>query len=176
MFKRIPFDELVFMSPRELNKLLFEEITILYAGAQYIKDLLNAGASLEARDRDGWTPLHWIAFKDRVTVANVLLEEGAQVDSRSDNGKTPLNIAACYGGILLAEVFIEAGASLEAQDDLGWTPLHRAVDHGRINMIKFLIEAGAPLDAEDRDGETPWDIANLRVKEAVPELNPDYNG
>jgi hypothetical protein len=61
--------------------------------AARVKELLRKGANANARDKSGWTPLHWAASYGRVDVARLLLEHGADPGIRDKDGRTPLDIA-----------------------------------------------------------------------------------
>jgi len=41
-----------------------------------IRKCIELGADIEAKDNDGWTPLHWTAFHGNATAAKVLCEIG----------------------------------------------------------------------------------------------------
>jgi hypothetical protein len=50
--------------------------------------LLKAGAAVDARDRDGDTPLMFAASRDRYDVARYLLESGADISATTNQGDT----------------------------------------------------------------------------------------
>ena len=50
--------------------------------------LLKAGAAVDARDRDGDTPLMFAASRDRYDVARYLLESGADISATTNGGHT----------------------------------------------------------------------------------------
>ena len=59
-----------------------------------ITALLNAGADLTARNKDGRTPLHAAAaFNENPAIITTLLDTGADPAARDDKGKTPWNYA-----------------------------------------------------------------------------------
>jgi ankyrin repeat protein len=45
--------------------------------------LLAAKADVNAKDSDGWTPLHWAADRGRADVAELLLANNANVDAKA---------------------------------------------------------------------------------------------
>jgi len=54
--------------------------------------LLDAGADVNARDGDGWTPLHWAILASNYDTARFLLEHGAEANARSEGGESPLDL------------------------------------------------------------------------------------
>ena len=76
--------------------------------AGIIRALLRAGAPLEARDRQGWTPLFVAVDADidaalqeneplDLTCTELLLAAGAAPDAAAPDGRTPVQIAERYG-------------------------------------------------------------------------------
>ena len=55
--------------------------------------LLGAGMSPDARDRDGWTPLHWAARGRLPSSIMVLLDAGADKAAKNKDGWTPYDVA-----------------------------------------------------------------------------------
>ncbi|KAI9080395.1 hypothetical protein K1719_037789 [Acacia pycnantha] len=70
------------------------------------------GAMVNRKDQNGWTPLHWAAFKGRIKSVKVLLEHGAEIDAVDDAGYTPLHCAAEAGHLQLALFFISRGSRI----------------------------------------------------------------
>jgi ankyrin repeat protein len=59
-----------------------------------IESLLASGASMECRDRAGWTALHVAASHGRSASVVALLDRGADIDARGERQRTPLYQAA----------------------------------------------------------------------------------
>jgi len=55
--------------------------------------LLDNGAKLEARDKNGMTPLHRAAWTANTGLVSFYLEQSADTEARDINGKTPLDLA-----------------------------------------------------------------------------------
>jgi cytohesin len=55
--------------------------------------LLAKGAEVDAKSKEGRTPLHYAALGDRMELAELLLAKGADVNVKDNDGKTPLKLA-----------------------------------------------------------------------------------
>lgn len=175
---KIPLDELELLSPTELGKILLEELTNnanIY-NTQYLKNLINAGADLDIHGGiGGWTPLQLAARTSHVDGVKMFIEAGSDLEARDNDGWTPLHYAVTHGRINIVKLLIEAGVDINSQSNFYNAPLHRAVWNEYVEVIEILIEAGVSLNVRNDEGRTPWDIANHKVKKAVPELNPNFN-
>jgi ankyrin repeat protein len=75
------------------------ETEIAFANAIYkgsieeVKQHLAAGAEVNAKDGDGWTPLYGAAWWGHKEVAELLIAKGADVNVKERVGKTPLDAA-----------------------------------------------------------------------------------
>eukprot|EP00947_MAST-08B_sp_MAST-8B-sp1_P003347 g3347.t1 len=118
--------------------------------------LLEAGATVDLADKDGWTPLFIAAWKGHDEVVSVLIEEGkATVDLAKKNGATPLFIAAQKGHDKAVSVLIEKGkATVDLAKKSGATPLHSAAKEGRRTVVELLLKHGADQTLEVF-GKTP---------------------
>ncbi|MEC9331536.1 MAG: ankyrin repeat domain-containing protein, partial [Verrucomicrobiota bacterium] len=54
---------------------------------------LNAGVDINARDNNGWTPLHWAALESYTKIVELLIDNGAQINATDELGDTPLDFA-----------------------------------------------------------------------------------
>ena len=101
--------------------------------AAKIKALLATNATLiDARDKDGSTPLHCATWKGHEAVVALLLQAGADVNAQNRNehwGTTPLHAAAHANQAAIASLLIEHGASLNVKDLSGQTPMHHTTFH-----------------------------------------------
>jgi ankyrin repeat protein len=89
-----------------------------------LRQLLRAGAKVNAKDKTGSTPLHRAASAGKFDAALVLLEEGrARVDSHDKTGSTALLVAVACRESNIAILLASKGANLE----VGWLHhnLHR---------------------------------------------------
>ena len=55
--------------------------------------LLEYGANVDVRNKEGWTQLHRIAYYGNLQLLEVLLNHGADPHAQTDDGKTPIQLA-----------------------------------------------------------------------------------
>jgi ankyrin repeat protein len=115
--------------------------------AARVKELLATDKSLiNARDKDGSTPLHCAVWKGHEQVVAALLEAGADVNAHNENdhwGTTPLHAAAHANQPAIAQVLIERGADVDSRDREGRTPMFHTTFHRAKAVAKVLEKYGA---------------------------------
>jgi TonB family protein len=107
---------------------------------------------------DGWTPLHWAAYKGYKDVVQ-LLGSKAEINPRAKDGKTPLHLAAYGGHKDVAESLLAFKAQVDAKDGKGWTALHLAADRNQKDVVALLLANGADVNARLPEGLTPLHLA-----------------
>ncbi|MBS2039577.1 ankyrin repeat domain-containing protein [bacterium] len=120
-----------------------------------VRLLLENGASVQAADKEGQTPLHQAKNLESV---KILLSHGAPLDATNALGATPLHRAVRRGPEVL-RLLLEAGADPRARSKGGATPLHWAAQGGYPDALAPLLQAGADLEATDDLGHTPLQTA-----------------
>jgi ankyrin repeat protein len=55
--------------------------------------LMEAGAQVNSKDKDGWTPLHWAAWNGHLDIVQILLPNGADVNAKDSDGFQPIDVA-----------------------------------------------------------------------------------
>jgi len=78
--------------------------------AEVTQLLLEHGADVHAKDKDGRTPLHRAAVAGRAPVARLLVEKGSDVNAKDNEGLTPLALAARFNSKQVAELLKKHGA------------------------------------------------------------------
>jgi ankyrin repeat protein len=110
---------------------------------QVIKELLEHGADMEAKDNDDRTPLHWACGCDHLLAVNELLSpnesRGADMEAKARNGLTPLHFASMYGRVAIVRTLLSCGANILAVNNGGRLPIHEAVNRGKSEVAKYLL-------------------------------------
>lgn len=127
--------------------------------------LLNAGADIEERNRQGWTPLMTASLKGQMDSVRFLLDRGADLHAVNAEGKSAIHYAAMRGGAETVRLLVRLGADVNAADTFGnFTPLHLASAHCNREIVletcAALLTAGADVDARSKWGTTAlWSAA-----------------
>ncbi len=150
--------------------------------------LIKNGLNVNAKTKDGSTPLHSIAWShdelpEKLSLIKVLVKHGAEIDAQTERVGTPLLVAIHKGKLEIGRRFIELGANVNFRDDRKQTALHKAANNKKCAVVSFceeLIEAGADVQAVDDEGKTPLhvaasngraDLCNLFVKKYGIDVN-----
>lgn len=117
----------------------------------------RASEYLNARSKDGRTPLTSVAFSEDVDLLTLLLENGADPNTREDAGWQPIHAAAVGGSVGIARCLHAHGGKvdLDASPDRVH-PIHLAAQHGHKPLVTYFIdEMGVDVDIPDASGQTP---------------------
>ncbi|MCC7491740.1 MAG: ankyrin repeat domain-containing protein [Fimbriimonadaceae bacterium] len=146
--------------------------------------------TLEERDGQGATLLHWAVEANRVELAQALLQRGAAIDAVDAVDEVPLRRLLRWDSASrcgeMAELLVAHGATVDAvlaaalglNEPLtaaldaeparlrlvehGRTLLHWAVEADSVACVQLLLDRGAALEARSAAGETPLLTAALR--------------
>ena len=117
--------------------------------------LLDFGASVDARDRFGAKPLSHAARFGHLEMVDLLLARGAPVDARNLSGATALYFAAERGHATVVRRLIERGASVGLTGRSGISPVAAAAYAGNDAIVDALIAHGADERLPDDTGKPP---------------------
>lgn len=162
----------------------FSGFTPLHAAAEsgnvpLVKQLLDAGASIDAIDSDGATPLFYAAMEGWVDVVRVLLDRQANPQLAKKNGMTPLHIwAANAFSEEIGELLLAKGVGVNVKTKNSDTPLLLAAQFDKPSAISVLLKHGADVSAKDKYGWMPLHNAvtftdNVKVVEMLIDHGAD---
>ena len=155
--------------------------------------LVEAGADVNARNRYGYTPVHYAARDNgEPAVIAALVAAGAEVNAWATGSRllhglpiewdvTPLHEAARNRNPAVTAALLDAGADVSAVAAGGGTPLHRAAaENPNPAVVRELVRRGADVNAKLPGGRTPLHEAAARnrnpgVLTALLEAGADVN-
>lgn len=134
------------------------------AGASYqwpswlktLRAILDAGADVNLRNRQGNTALHVAAEGRNTQVVELLLKAGAAVNAEDKWKQTPLHIAAWQSTTDIIAILLDAGADTNAVDSSKMTPIEYSTPRPNYDKIKLVFrtkrdkESLATEDSNDR--------------------------
>lgn len=161
----------------EDEKILFDAV---YSGnAKNIAEILSSTNDIDvnAKDGDGYTPLHRAIFYNKLdsinallTNENINLEEKLPYNTKIDNwyigGATPLMLASYLGYDHIVDLLLKKGADIRARDEVdGSMSIHIASANGRLNVIRTLLNYDDTIINEnDNKGNSPLHWASMKDK------------
>ena len=127
-------------------------------------ELLDGGASADARDRFGARPLSHAARNGRLEMVELLLARGAPINARNLAGATALYYAAERGHVAVVQKLIAQGADVKLTGRSGLSPVAAGAYAGNDTIVDILIAHGADERAPDETGKPPIVYAAARAK------------
>jgi ankyrin repeat protein len=133
--------------PMLINATVYGDTPLHWAAGtgkyEMMRILLEHGANVNARDKDGATPLHRASQNLHITAMKILVEEyKADINARDANGFTPLHWAAVMPDAQeTVKYLINAGADVTARGTDGLTPEQSAAAGWHRDTVAILQEA-----------------------------------
>jgi ankyrin repeat protein len=156
------------MRNKKRETALMRAIQGAYANTELIGMLLDKGADIDARTRDGKTVVDYARVRNRTDLLRFILKRGFHLSILPRN--EALGVAAEGGDLKAVKALMNAGADVNATLSDGDTPLLRAallggsgegysplivaLRTGKAAVARYLLEHGADGRATDRDRHT----------------------
>jgi ankyrin repeat protein len=138
-------------------------------GDDVIKYLASLGLDVNARDKRGWTPLHYAVDRQGCDDIKTLVSLGASMIVGDAHDKSPFHLAAEKGFIDVIRVLVSLGADVNAPKS-GCTALYTAVEEKHVNAVRVLAQLGANVNSPTPNKISPLcqaalnkDMATIRV-------------
>jgi cytohesin len=125
---------------------------IVNSDAKTAKALIEL-TDINARDKDGNSPLHLAYWKNKDDIFKALIEKGANVNVPGKGNQPVLQQAAMRGDMETVKQLLEKGADVNALDDFDTSALILACSTAKPNMeiVKLLLEKGARVNHREKN-------------------------
>lgn len=153
------------------------------AKMEQIKYLVEVGSDIDARNRNGDSPLFLAVQNNMRSVGELLLAHSADVFATNTENYSPLRMAMIAGGEV--QDWILSSEVIKAVDGIGNTPLHYAAEWKLNSSVAVLLEKGANPNTQNSNGETALFSAvkadspstlELLIKNGANQDSRDYLG
>jgi uncharacterized protein len=101
--------------------------------------LIEARATLEAKDGEGRSALLLAVDRNHLDVALALIRAGASVNAQAANADTPWLLAGARGRTEMLQAMIPAGPDLSIRNRFGGNALIPACERGHVETIRLLL-------------------------------------
>jgi len=115
-------------------------IAVVWGQEATVKILIENGAQLDAKSKDGAPALSVAAHSGHLPVVKVLLERGASVDETNDQGGTALRSAADGGYLGIVRLLLKRRADPDTEDIFGKLPIDYARENGHHEIVELLTQ------------------------------------
>ncbi|MEW6110274.1 MAG: ankyrin repeat domain-containing protein [Nitrospirota bacterium] len=105
--------------------------------------LLDQGADVNAKNKEGETPLMVAALERRLEMVKFLLDRGADINLKDNVGATALIYSAMEGSVEIMKLLLDRGADPDAKTDDGLTALSISDLKGNREAVELLHRAKA---------------------------------
>ena len=124
-----------------------------FADTEIIGRILSHNANVNARNRDGETPLHIAVQSDQREAGEFILANGADIFPSNSAGHSPLYLALSRPSGLVRWLF--NSRTIQSHDGLGNTMLHFVALWRMDHHIPFITQQGISTEVQNATGETP---------------------
>ena len=113
--------------------------------------LIEHGADIECRKKDGLTALLYAVGYKNIDALQILIDHGANVNTPAivKDAITPLQKACADGSKNIVEMLLKNGVDIEAKNSHGKTALRYAVFFNKIEIVELLVKYKARINGSE---------------------------
>lgn len=142
----------------------------------YVQNLLSQpGINVQAKDKDGFTAMHWAAWSGMPYCTLLLAEAGLDINAQEKNGYTPLMLAAMRGNSEVVRMLLSLGAVADVKNADGLTAAELVKNgEGAYNKRDtFIFKLIFSAEREKAYKDTLALLSNPPAPRSLPELSDD---
>lgn len=140
---------------RDRNNHVPIHYTIIFNNVLALTKLLDAGASPNISDKNGYNSLHLSVYVRSYKMCSIILKYNIDINSRLNSGETALHIACNLQLTNIVKLLIASGINVNLQDyDHEFTALHYSINLNNKELVSLLLTNGADPNIQDIVGNT----------------------
>jgi len=136
-------------------------VAVVSGHDRIVRQLLDDGAMVDARDEYGFTALSMAISLKRPDMVQLLLDHHADPSAPNDLDMPPLNWALLLKQNECARMLLQAGADPNSEDKDGLPAVYLAVLDQNEDALRLLLEKGADANA----GYKGWSVLRLAIEQ-----------
>lgn len=113
---------------------------------EFIFEKCKNHSLLNAKDKNGFTPLMNATISESDSIMKFLLEHKANVNIQNNDGASAIHFASSDGSTARMNMLLADGAEVNVMSQSG-SALHWAAGKGRVDAVKLLLSRGCEVDA-----------------------------
>jgi len=132
-----------------------------------VRSAMRNCKTLNCRDQNGYTALHWAAAEGHLNVLKALLHSRrVNIHAKTKSGATALHWASGQGSADAVKQLLMQKGDPRVEDQQGETPLFWACTNAHPQIANLLLVAKAKPSHADRDGCTALEIAEANEQQS----------
>lgn len=129
---------------------------VLSEDVETVKRLLKENPQLaKLKDQNGFTLLHYSAYKGNTEITEILLNTGADIKVLDMHSTSPIHFAALSGNPELVRLLIKRGANPSSIDKADNSPLHYAAFSKNRETLILLLKYNKNVNLQDTTRDAP---------------------
>lgn len=150
-----------------------------------IKKLISKGASVNATDGAGMSPLCHAIVYDNGPLVRFLLKSDADCFVKTKLNQTPLHLTALHNNFNMCQAIIEASIKqldlnellgyINSKDFDGNTAVHFTALIGNSSLLLLLLKKGAMYDVLNNSNQRPVDLCSESIKEFFDRIDKTFS-
>lgn len=118
-------------------------VAVVTGRIHLVKQLLDAGADVNAMDENKYTALYHSVYKGYTDITHLLLQHHPVLEC-DENRYDPIHVACQQGNFTIAKMLINAGCCVDpCKDNMLVSPLQHAISNSSEDICLYLLEHGA---------------------------------
>ena len=118
-----------------------------------VKELVDYGANVDLKNKDGFTPLQIAVLQEEVEIVRELLNLGAKINTRNSKNETVIHLVANNGNVTILKELLtckDVELDLRCDSTLAPAPIHTAIINGYREIVELLLHSGANVNLKPR--------------------------